>query len=131
MADADLGPTGPPRKDQRPGTTGTRIASRSARPATMWCMSDERASADQDLVRIYSSGSVSDIQLAKGRLEAEGVPAMIKGDAEGGTLPAGVVFLFVPRSFEEDAKAILGSVSELTDAELEAAEEAAGEDPGV
>jgi len=67
---------------------------------------------ENDLVRIYSTESASDGLLAKGRLESEGIPVMIKGEM-GGPTPTGATYLFVPRSFEEVARAILDSISEL------------------
>lgn len=69
-------------------------------------------SDDQDLVRIYSTESASDGYLAKGRLESEGIPVMVKGEAEG-PFHAGAMYLFVPKSFEAQARAIMDSVSEL------------------
>ena len=70
-------------------------------------MSDE-----EDLVRIYATGSPSDGVLAKGRLESEGIPVMIKGEL-GGPYPTGATYLFVPKRSEEVARAILESIAEL------------------
>lgn len=70
----------------------------------------------EGLVRIYSTGSVSDGYLAKGRLEADGIPVLLKGEGEG-PYRAGPMFLFVPRNFEAEARAIMASVAELAEEE--------------
>ena len=73
---------------------------------------NEHVEDEKELVRIYSTGSLSDGLLAKGRLESEGIPVMSKGEM-GGPYPTGATYLFVPREFEEPARAILDSISEL------------------
>ena len=62
-----------------------------------------------ELVRVYASGNTFDGELTKGRLEAEGIPVMIKGEGEG-PYRAGPVDLWVPADRVEDARAILAAI---------------------
>ncbi len=61
------------------------------------------------IVRVFSTGSVTEGHLAKGRLESEGIPVMLKGEGEG-PYRAGPVFLFVPAEFETQARLILDTI---------------------
>lgn len=74
-----------------------------------------------DLVRVYSTGSVVEGQLAKGRLEAEGIPVLLKGESEG-PYRMGPVHLWVPSELEIQARMILESV--------QATDEGDSEQPG-
>ncbi|MFM7717895.1 MAG: putative signal transducing protein [Actinomycetota bacterium] len=58
------------------------------------------------LVLVFSTGSVPDGVLAKGRLEAEGIPVLLKGEGMG-PYRMGPVHLFVPEGFEPQARLIL------------------------
>jgi hypothetical protein len=58
------------------------------------------------LVRVYSTSSLSDGYLARGMLEAEGVPVMVKGEGEG-PYRMGPVHLYVPEEVEVQARLIL------------------------
>ncbi len=62
-----------------------------------------------ELVRVYSSGNTFDGELTRGRLEAEGIPVMVKGEGEG-PYRAGPVDLWVPAEREADARAILSAI---------------------
>jgi hypothetical protein len=62
-----------------------------------------------ELVRVYASGNPFDGELTKGRLEAEGIPVMMKGEAEG-PYRAGPVDLWVPADREADARAVLAAI---------------------
>lgn len=62
-----------------------------------------------DLVLAYSTQSITDGYLARGRLEAEGIPVVVKGEAEG-PYRMGPVYLYVPAEFEVQAKLILEAV---------------------
>jgi hypothetical protein len=62
-----------------------------------------------DLVRVYASGNPFDGELTKGRLEAEGIPVMLKGEG-GGPYRAGPVYLWVPAEREADARAVLAAI---------------------
>jgi hypothetical protein len=65
---------------------------------------------DDRLVRVFSSGDAFMGELMRGRLEAEGIPVMIKGDGEG-PYHAGPVYLWVPEASEIAAKAVVDAVS--------------------
>ena len=45
----------------------------------------------------------------KGRLEAEGIQVMLKGEGEG-PYPAGAVYLWVPQEFETQARTVIDAV---------------------
>jgi hypothetical protein len=62
-----------------------------------------------ELVRVLSTPSAIEGQLAKGRLEAEGIPVLLKGEGEG-PYRMGPAQLFVPSSFEAQARLILETV---------------------
>ena len=62
-----------------------------------------------DLVRVYSSGNAINGELTRGRLEAEGIPVMLKGEGEG-PYRAGPVYLWVPADREADARAVLEAI---------------------
>jgi hypothetical protein len=64
-----------------------------------------------DLVRVFSTPSTVEGQLVKGRLEAEGIPVLLKGEGEG-PYRLGPAELFVPSKFEPQARLILESLSE-------------------
>jgi hypothetical protein len=63
-----------------------------------------------ELVRLYSTASIMDGYIVKGRLEAEGIPVLLKGDAEG-PYRMGPVHLFVARADETRARELLDSVA--------------------
>ena len=74
-----------------------------------------------DLVRVWATGDAFEGELLRGRLEAEGVPVLLKGDGEG-PYRAGPVYLFVPAEHEGEARAVLDAVaSGAFAAELDAA----------
>jgi hypothetical protein len=60
----------------------------------------------EDFVLAYSTASMAEGYIAKGRLEAEGIPVLVKGEAEG-PYPTGPMYLWVPRSLEIQARLIL------------------------
>ena len=64
-----------------------------------------------EFVRIYSTSSLTDGYLARGRLESEGIPVMLKGEGEG-PYRMGPVHLFVPSEFEVQARLILQEIRE-------------------
>jgi hypothetical protein len=64
-----------------------------------------------DLVRVYSTTSLTDGYLARGRLEAEGIPVIVKGEAEG-PYRMGPVHLWVPSELEVQARLILQEIRE-------------------
>jgi phage major head subunit gpT-like protein len=68
---------------------------------------DVSAHSDE-LVQVYTTGSLSEGYLVKGRLEAEGIPVLIKGEGEG-PYRVGPAYLWVPQSLEVQARQILES----------------------
>ncbi len=65
---------------------------------------------EPSLVRVYSSGNAFDGKLTKGRLEAEGISVMLKGEGEG-PYHAGPVYLWVARADEPRAREIIDAIS--------------------
>lgn len=63
------------------------------------------------LVRVYSTTSITDGYLARGRLEADGIPVIVKGEGEG-PYRMGPVHLFVPTELEVQARLSLAQVHE-------------------
>jgi hypothetical protein len=62
-----------------------------------------------ELVRVYSTHSLTDGYLARGRLEAEGIPVFLKGEGEG-PYRMGPAHLWVPVELEVQARMILEDV---------------------
>jgi hypothetical protein len=60
-------------------------------------------------VQVYATASVTDGHLVKGRLEAEGIPVLMKGEGEG-PYRVGPAYLWVPGSLEVQARLILESL---------------------
>ena len=58
------------------------------------------------LVLVYTTPSITDGYLARGRLEAEAIPVMVKGEGEG-PYRMGPVLLYVPEEIEVQAAFIL------------------------
>jgi len=61
------------------------------------------------LVLIYTTPSITDGYLARGRLEAEGIPVMVKGEGEG-PYRMGPVYLYVPEEIEVQAMFLLDEI---------------------
>jgi len=83
-----------------------------------------------ELVRIYSTASIMDGYIVKGRLEAEGVPVHLKGEAEG-PYRMGPVYLYVAKADEPRARELLESVTiaDATEDETAAVESLNGDEP--
>jgi hypothetical protein len=62
------------------------------------------------LVRIWAGGDAFEGELLRGRLEVEGIEALLKGEGEG-PYRAGPVYLFVPAEDETRARAVLDAVA--------------------
>lgn len=60
---------------------------------------------------VFSTASVMEGYLAKGRLEAEGIPVLLKGEAEG-PYRMGPLHLWVPAGYEVQARLILERLDE-------------------
>ena len=63
-----------------------------------------------DLVRIYASSDSFAGELMRGRLEAEGISVMMKGEGEG-PYRAGPVYLWVSAGDETRARAVVDAVN--------------------
>jgi hypothetical protein len=82
----------------------------------------------QDFVHVWSTRSVLEGEIAKARLEAEGIPVLAKGEGEG-PYRMGPVHLWVPASLEVQARLILDRAeTPISDEELEALAEGTDED---
>lgn len=80
-------------------------------------------------VRIWSSASIPEGEIARARLEAEGIPVLVKGEGEG-PYRMGPVHLWVPVTLEVQARMILEEpVEPISDEELTQLAEEAGEEP--
>jgi hypothetical protein len=68
--------------------------------------SEDNGSVDRigsgSLALVYTTPSITDGYLARGRLEAEGIPVMVKGEGEG-PYRMGPVHLYVPAELEVQA----------------------------
>jgi hypothetical protein len=63
-----------------------------------------------DLVRVWATGDPFEGEMMRGRLEAEGISVLMKGDGEG-PYRVGPVYLFVPGEQEADARAVLEAIA--------------------
>ncbi len=63
----------------------------------------------EDFVPVFWTQSWVEGEIAKGRLEAEGIPVDLRGEGEG-PYPTGPSELFVPSRFEAHARRILEQI---------------------
>jgi len=85
--------------------------------------------AGRDFVRVWSAPSIPEGEIARARLEDEGIPVLVKGESEG-PYRMGPVYLYVPADLEVQALHLLETPTEpISDEELGALAEQAGEDP--
>jgi Putative prokaryotic signal transducing protein len=63
-----------------------------------------------ELVRVYTTHSITDGYLARGRLEADDIPVVLKGNGEG-PYRMGPVQLWVPAELEVQARMLLDEIS--------------------
>jgi Putative prokaryotic signal transducing protein len=56
---------------------------------------------------VLTTASVVDGELARGRLESEGIPVLLKGEGIDAPHPTGPVYVFVPASYVERARQLL------------------------
>jgi hypothetical protein len=68
------------------------------------------AHVPEDLVLLRSVSSTLEGEIIRSRLEAEGIPALLKGGSSGDPYPAGPVHVFVPAEFEVQANLALSDV---------------------
>jgi len=69
----------------------------------------EHPMMDENLTRVFATTDQFAGELMKGRLEAEGIQVLLKGEIEG-PYPSGPVYLWVARSDATRAKAVIDSV---------------------
>jgi hypothetical protein len=62
--------------------------------------------ADDELVLVLTTASVPEGEIARSRLEDEGIPVLVKGEA-GGPYRMGPVHLYVPAGLEVQARLVL------------------------
>lgn len=60
-----------------------------------------------EFVTVLWTSSLVEAEIAKGRLEAEGIPVQLQGEGADAPYPVGPAELLVPSRFEEDARRIL------------------------
>jgi hypothetical protein len=65
---------------------------------------------NEGLVQVFASGDTVAGEMMRGRLEAEGIAAMLKGEGEG-PYRAGPVYVWVPAEDESAAREIVAAVS--------------------
>ena len=65
---------------------------------------------DDRLARVFASPDPVAGEMMRGRLEAEGITAMVKGDGDG-PYRAGPVYVWVPAEDEAAARAVVEAVS--------------------
>jgi len=81
-----------------------------------------------NFVHVWSTGSVPESEIARARLEAEGIPVLLKGEGEG-PYRMGPVHLWVPAALEVQARMILDAPQEsFSDEELDDLAQGALED---
>jgi hypothetical protein len=86
--------------------------------------------SERRFVHVWSTGSAPEGELARARLEAEGIPVLVKGEAFG-PYRTGTVDLWVPTDLETQARLILESPPpEIPEEELAALAEAALDETG-
>ncbi len=81
---------------------------------------------ERRFVRVWSTASAPEGELARARLEAEGIPVLVKGEA-GGPYRLGGMDLWVPEELEPQARLILESPPGISEEELAALAESAEE----
>jgi hypothetical protein len=64
---------------------------------------------DENLMRVYATTDQFAGELMRGRLEAEGIQVLLKGEIEG-PYPSGPVYLWVSAADEARAKAVIDAV---------------------
>jgi hypothetical protein len=86
--------------------------------------------SERRFVHVWSTASAPEGELARARLEAEGIPVLVKGEAVG-PYRTGTVDLWVPEDLEPQARLILESPPpEIPEEELAALAEAALDETG-
>ena len=66
-------------------------------------------------MRVLLTQSWVEGEIAKGRLESEGIPVDLKGESRDGPYPVGQAEVLVPSRFEAQARRILEQIESGTD----------------
>jgi hypothetical protein len=64
-----------------------------------------------ELVNVLTTSSVTEGELARGRLESEEIPVLLKGEGLDAPYPTGPVYVFVPAPFEGRARQLLDEIN--------------------
>ena len=88
-----------------PDSTSPCRYGRDERPGT-W---HDGAMSD-DLIRVWAGADHMEAELLRGRLEAEGISVLLKGEGEG-VYRAGPTYLFVPVEQEAAARAVIDALA--------------------
>jgi hypothetical protein len=94
--------------------------------------SPQEGNVEHKLVSVWDAANLLEAQIVKGRLESEGIPALVKGEALGEiygltTGPLAETTVLAPEQFAEKAIEILNTPVEWDEEALEEAEEAGNE----
>lgn len=94
--------------------------------------SSQEDNVEHKLVPVWDAANLLEAQIVKGRLESEGIPALVKGEALGEiygltTGPLAETTVLAPEQFAEQAIEILSTPVEWDEEALEEAEEASDE----
>jgi hypothetical protein len=82
---------------------------------------------DGDLVRVYACTSIMEGEIVKARLEAEGIPVLLRG-ANQNPYRTGSLYVWVPVEFEPQARLLLDATS--ADEDVPAEDGVDAENPG-
>jgi hypothetical protein len=78
-----------------------------------------------ELVRVFETSSIPEGEIARARLEDEGIPVLVKGEGDG-PYRVGPVILYVPTGLEVQARLVLSTIgTALSERELEELDELA------
>jgi hypothetical protein len=78
-----------------------------------------------ELVRVFETSSIPEGEIARARLEDEGIPVLVKGEGDG-PYRVGPVILYVPTALEVQARLVLSTIgTALSARELEELDELA------
>jgi len=94
--------------------------------------SPQEENVEHKLVPVWDAANLLEAQIVKGRLESEGIPALVKGEAVSeiygfATGPLAETTVLAPEQFAKRAMEILNTPVEWDEEALEEAEEAGDE----
>ena len=95
-------------------------------------VSSQEENVEHKLVPVWDAANLLEAQIVKGRLESEGIPALVKGEALGEiygltTGPLAETTVLAPEQFAEQAMEILNTPVEWDEEAMDEAEEAGDE----